>query len=497
MMSFRSSTVSLGLLLGLLATGQTLQQQLQGVASANGLVGMSVVAVCEGAITDVVHTGLADIGRNVAVNDSTAYRIASISKLVTAIAVMRLHEQSTFGLDDDVSTALGFTFRNPAFPNTPITYRMVLSHRSSLQDGSGYSPFLTATYSSTPPPAISELVTSGGNWYTADMWRTESPGSYFAYSNVNFGILGTLIEALSGQRFDQYMRQEVLAPLGIGGSYNVQDLSAIGQLAALYRNSVPQADDFNGLMPAPPDLSLYVIGTNGLYFAPQGGLRITAVELARVLLCLLGNGTWTNGITTVQLLQPTTVALMTGQEWLYNGNNGDNYYGLFRSWGLGVHRITATPGNDVVHPGVPMFGHAGEAYGLISDLYFDPSSGHGLLFLTNGYTPGNAYAFGNTAFYSVEDDVFAAVRTHAYQPCLSVAVQGSAGVSERLLVNGNTIRWTGTTALEIRVFDPQGKLLEQRSIRPHVPISWPGAWPMHARSWRGGGIVVLTTAPSE
>jgi len=450
------------LLLPAALTGQTLQQQLQSVATANGLVGMSVVTTCGTAVQDVVHTGKRNLAQNADVDDSTRYRIASISKLVTAIGLMRLHEQGLFGLDDDVSAALGFTFRNPAFTGTPITYRMLLSHTSSFQDGTGYSDFLDATYSNAPPPPISELAMPGGDWYTTNMWRTEIPGSYFAYSNANFGILGTLIEALSGLRFDVYMRQQVLLPLDIHGSFNVQDLPNVADLAVLYRNSTPQADNFNGVMPPAPDLGQYTIGTNGLYFGPQGGLRVSALELARFAILLNNEGTYNGTV----LLQPTTIALMLGNEWIWNGSNGDNYYGLFRSWGLGVHRITAQAGGDIVFPGTAMFGHAGEAYGLISDLYVDPATGFGLVFITNGYTPGNAYAFGaSSAFYGVEEEVYDAIDQYAVPGCASTSI-APREATDPLILFGDRVRWNGSVPVMITLHDVTGRVVAHFSLAP-------------------------------
>ena len=234
---------------------QSLVGELQSVAAQNGLVGMSVVAVCGDEVSAVVHTGQRNLALGLPVTDETRYRVASISKLLTAIGLMRLQEQGAFELDADVSPALGFTLRNPAFPATPISYRMLLSHRASLQDGTGYGDFLSATYVGSPPPPISQLVVPGGNWYSANMWRTEAPGTFFQYSNATYGIIGSLIEVHSGQRFDQYMRDHVLLPMGISGSYNIQDLDDIGGLAVLYRNSTPQADNYGGVMPPAPDLS--------------------------------------------------------------------------------------------------------------------------------------------------------------------------------------------------------------------------------------------------
>ncbi|MFN3874693.1 MAG: serine hydrolase domain-containing protein [Flavobacteriales bacterium] len=458
----RCLSLPLGIMALATAGAQTLQQQLQAIATQRGLVGMSVVALCGEEVTHAVHTGQRNLAQGWPVNDATRYRIASISKLVTAIGLLKLHEQGAFQLDDDVSAALGFTLRNPQHPSAPITYRMLLTHRSSLQDGTGYGNFLTATYSSAPPPPISQLVVPGGTWYTANLWRSEAPGTYFVYSNLNYGVIGTLIEALSGQRFDLYMRQQVLLPLGIAGSFNVQDLDDIAQLATLYRNSAPQADNFNGVMPPAPNLGAYVIGTNGLYFAPQGGLRCSALELAQVAKLLLGNGT-VDGNT---ILAPATTDLILSNQWTWDGSNGDNYYGLFRSWGLGAHRITAQPGGDVVLPGLPMFGHAGEAYGLISDLYVDTLSGFGLVFITNGYTPGNSYALGvSSAFYRVEEEVYAALGAHGYAACAATG-SNESGPRQDLLAEGRKARWTGAGALRCEAFDATGRLLERFVLEP-------------------------------
>jgi CubicO group peptidase (beta-lactamase class C family) len=89
--------------------------------------------------TSVRAEGFADAAVNRAVTPDDPVRIASISKLVTTIAVMRLVEQGKLNLDADVSDQLGYRFRNPAFPDAPITLRLLLSHRSSLTDRVDYT----------------------------------------------------------------------------------------------------------------------------------------------------------------------------------------------------------------------------------------------------------------------------------------------------------------------------------------------------------------------
>ncbi|MCU0454510.1 MAG: beta-lactamase family protein [Bacteroidetes bacterium] len=379
---------------------------LSGIATRYQLAGMSVAVVKHDSVVFARGYGLADIGRSIAMTDSSIYRIASISKTITALAVMKLYEQGAFGLDDDVSTALGFTLRNPAFPSQPVTYRRLLSHTSSLRDGTGYNAFLSATYANASIPALSELLVSGGASFSSDMWSATrgSASAYFAYANINFGVLGTLVERLSGKRFDVFCREQILAPLGLDASFNVHDLRNMNNVAVLYRYPggvwTAQADDFGGVKPTPRDLSGYALGTNGLIFGPQGGLRVSARGLATIMR-LLANGGTVNG---VRILRDTTVARMLTTNWTYSGSNGDPYYGIFNAYACGISPTTA------LIQGQALIGHPGEAYGLISDMYAAANGSYGIVFLTNGSK--TSYALGSySGWYRVEEEVY----TAAYQ----------------------------------------------------------------------------------
>lgn len=390
---------------GLIA--QSLDEQLATIANNYQLIGMSVVEVCKGNIVFGKGYGLADFDDGLPITDSTLYRIASISKSVTATALMILYDQGLFSLDDDIDDYLGYAVRNWHYPDDPITFRMLLSHTSTIVDGSKYDYFLNATYNQHPPPPVSAYLTSGGPYYTSNIFLNKKPGTYFSYSNSNFGLIATLIEKISGVRFDVFCKQNIFDPLGMTASFNIQDIPNISNVAVLYRyvgnNWVPQADNYNGVMPPPLDLSQYIIGNNGFIFSPQGGLRTSANDLAKFMLMHAGKGTY-NGVT---ILQTTTAQLMHATQWAYNGTNGNDYYGLFKAWGLGIHITTNAANSDIVFPGRKMLGHPGEAYGLISDMYFD-SLKNGVIFITNGCK--NGYVIGpSSAFYTVEQSVFDAV----------------------------------------------------------------------------------------
>ncbi len=468
---------------GLMVSAQ-LQNALISIQTEEEVLGMSVVTLCGGEVDQVHHLGLKDVTRDLPVDNNTMFRIASVSKLVTAMALMKLYDQGLFGLDDDVSTALGWNLRNPNYPNTPITYRMLLSHTSSLQDGDGYGDFLEVTFQSLPfPPNISDLLIPLGVFYSTNMFRVEQPGTFFTYSNINYGVIGTLIEKWSNQRFDTYIKQNILTPMGITGSYNVTDLSDINDLAVIYRyvnGWVPQVDNFQGVAPTPLDFSSYSPGINGLVFGPQGGLRISALDLAKVMKVHLNNGLYEGN----QILSSSAIQLMHAPEWSYNGANGDNFYGLFREWGLGLQRTTNAPFGDIVFPEVYMMGHAGEAYGLISDFYFDPISGSGIILAINGIRGGYEYGE-SSAFYKVEEKIFDAAHDHSYLICTANVKENKEQYTLQVYPNPATdliyLRSTSLVSPKIiKVHDASGRLVYEQAMNSGAIMS------VDVSSWAGG-----------
>jgi CubicO group peptidase (beta-lactamase class C family) len=394
--------------------GQTYHQELASIAVEQKLVGLAVIVVCEDEVADSYFFGQANLQTGKPISASTRFRVASISKMVTTTALMQLWADGLFELDDAIGDYLDFPLENPNYPGIPITFRQLMSHTSGLRDGNGYFNFLSATYSQSPPPPISELLLPAGSYHTADIWTNTLPGSYFNYSNLSAGVIATLIEQLSGQRFDRYVRESLLLPLGIEGSFNVQDIEEIDEIAVLYRNANPQSDDFGGEHPDSLDLSDYSIGDNGLIFSPQGGLRVSPLELAHFLRLHANEGM----LDGVQLLDPSIFEEMHSPLWTYDGGNGNNYFNLFNQWGLGVHQTINTPDGDIVWPGLSCYGHPGEAYGLISDLYFTKEPNLGVVFMTNGYSGPDDYAFGDySAFYVPEEQVFAKVYDYFLDNC--------------------------------------------------------------------------------
>jgi CubicO group peptidase (beta-lactamase class C family) len=435
----------------LFASGQNTDAQLQRILEDRQLMGMSVVAVCNDSVIYNGNFGLADYSRNVPVTDSTLFRIASISKTVAASALMMLYEKKLFTLDEDISDILGYKIRNPKFPDVPITPRMLLSHTSSIFDGTGYGKFISNTYYHDTVPALSSLLTDTGYYYTSDIFLDKKPGTYFIYTNLNFGIIGTLVEKLSGVRYDIFCRENIFKPLGITASYRVQDIPDINDLAVLYRatNDIwqPQADNYKGKMPPSRKLDNYVVGNNAMIYGPHASLRISALDLSKLMIMQMNGGIY-NGI---RILQDSTVKLMHKMQWKYDGKNGDTFFGLFNNWGLGFQVTSDVTDADTTVSGYSLTGQIGDAYGLLSDMFFNEENKFGIVFITNGSK--NEFAGGRySAFNAVEEDVFETLYNSEILPVLECSVISKLGEEYK-------------TGFEI------DKNIEKSNVRFYMPVA--------------------------
>jgi CubicO group peptidase (beta-lactamase class C family) len=376
------------------------------------LPGLSVVAIRHGEIVYRRHFGskrLASPGKPARpIDDATLFRVASLSKFVTALGAMKLVEQGRLALDDDIGAYLGYRLRNPHFPDRPITLRMLLTHTSSLRDEGGFK--------FAPEVDLKDVLLPGGRHYgKGAMWdAAHAPGDWFEYVNFNWGLIATVMEAATGERFDRLMRRLVFDPMGLKAGFYLADFAPadIGDVATLYRKRekdggeawdpngpwIAQADDFDHEVPgAPPGLEHYKIGGNGTVFGPQGSLRISTGDLARIMLMLMHEGRAGGR----QILAPRTVDTMFGRQWVLhesgaNGSahgDGGSYRGLYRAWGLGNQRFTDTssltngqPTGDrlVEGGGFEGVGHLGWSWGLNALFAFDPATKNGMIYVSTG-----------------------------------------------------------------------------------------------------------------
>jgi CubicO group peptidase (beta-lactamase class C family) len=349
-------------------------------------------------------TGLADpaIGRAATPDDPA--RIASVSKLVVAIGVMRLVDQGRLDLDADVSNILGWRLRNPAFPDQPITLAQLMSHTASVRDHDDQ-------YAIPLGGSLKAVMAEANSWDAA-----HAPASkHFTYANLNFPIVASIVERVTGERFDVWMRRDLFDPMAIDACFNWPTCSdaSVARAIVLTQQGKAVRDDLIGQRPACPvvaahdgscDLSRWRPGDNGALFAPQGGLRISARGLARIGRMLLGHGM----IDGRRILSRESVEALLAPRWTFDGGNGDSEQGLWCRYGLATQQLATPRGGCRDDPGLPKgqwVGHLGEAYGLRSGLWIDRASGAGIAYLVTGLDA--VPPKGRSAFSAAEERVVA------------------------------------------------------------------------------------------
>lgn len=316
------------------------------------VMGLSVAVVKDGKLIYTDALGWKVAGE-VALHTSDMFRIASISKSFSATSILQLVEQKKLSLDEDVSDLIGFQVRNPKFPETVITLRMLLSHTSSLNDSEGYFTL--------------DAINPAKNPNSDKVYNDYKPGEGYQYCNLNFNMVGTILEKYSGERFDQYVKKHILDPLGLYGGYNVDELDQ-SRFATLYNYSRDSAK----FIPSPAayasrkeELASYQMGYSTPIFSPTGGMKISAPDLAKYMIMHMNYG---------QGEKAKIISKKSALEMQKPLSSDENY-------GLALWKT------DKLISGVELTGHTGSAYGLYSAMFFDPEKKYGFVVITNGCDP--------------------------------------------------------------------------------------------------------------
>lgn len=231
------------------------EQRLTQLMDTYPVMGLSVALVKNGELVYSHAFGWKEEGKE-PLQTADIFRIASISKSFSATSIMQLAEKKKLSLDDEVSALVGFEVRNPKFPKTPITLKMLLSHTSSINDSEGYFTLDAINPAKNP------------DWEKA--YNDYEPGRGYQYCNLNFNTVGAIIERISGERFDRYVKKHILDPLELYGGYNVNELDA-SRFAGIYAY-LPDSSKFlpspAAYAPRKEEIADYVLGTSAPIFSP-------------------------------------------------------------------------------------------------------------------------------------------------------------------------------------------------------------------------------------
>jgi CubicO group peptidase (beta-lactamase class C family) len=317
------------------------------------IVGGAVIIAKDGEIIYSRTYGWHTTARRDKVTLDTCYRIASVTKLVSAVGLMQLLEEKGIDLDTPVKDIVAFPVVNPAFPKEPITIRQVMSHTSSFVQTQYYHP----------------------NWETLKVKNKYfsdevHPGTAYAYSNLNGGLFGAMIEALSGQSVNTYMQEHVFGPLGINAAYHCALLPDQSDLAPQLGKNGKIA---KGVSVAMKEIAEYDNTCNPRENTNKtsGGLYISANGLIRII-SLLQRGGEIDGI---RILHPETVQLMMQPQHLIEGSSVK----AESPYSLAMYRVEDMPGGT-------WYGHQGMMQGMTSNIYFQPDTGLSIAVIANGYS---------------------------------------------------------------------------------------------------------------
>ena len=323
------------------------------------VVGLSVAVVKNNKIIYTHSFGLKDMETNTPLTDDCLFRIASISKSFTSTSIMQLVEDRQLSLEDDISDLVGFSIRNPKFPDKIITLRMVLSHRSSINDREGYFTLDAINPDKNP------------NW--AKCYNDYEPGTGYMYCNLNYNLVGTIIEKKSGERFDNYVRRHILSPLGLYGGYCVDSLDNT-RFASIYEYNGDSARFFHSpaaYAPRRTEIENYILGYSTPIFSPTGGMKITAAGLANYMIMHMKLGKH------------------RGKRIISKKSAREMQTPLSEKEGYGLAIMT----KDNLIAGKKLKGHTGSAYGLYSAMFFSPEEKFGIVVISNGCHPAYTDGF--------------------------------------------------------------------------------------------------------
>ena len=207
--------------------------------------GLATAVVSPGGLKFFLGSGVADRARGIPITEDTVFRVGSISKTFTAIAIMQLRDRGLIDLDDAASRYLSSFRLTPARASFgPVTIRQLLTHTGGIGELRNVTDVLRPTIglavpADRPPPSLA-------TYYRGRLRVEVEPGTKWAYANHGFSVLGQLVEDVSGEPFGSYMRAHVFGPLGLDTTDFVRTDAIAGQLATGYALRLARAQEGQG-----------------------------------------------------------------------------------------------------------------------------------------------------------------------------------------------------------------------------------------------------------
>jgi len=331
------------------------------ILSRRPCVGLAVGVVRNGSLEFFAGHGTADIASHAPITEDTIFRVASITKTFTAIAVMQLGEQGLIDLDAPAGDYLRAYRLIPARAGLPpATVRHLLTHTSGLGEVLHPSDLLRPLFGETVKTG--EPVPSLAEYYRAGLRIRAEPGTRWRYSDHGFATLGQIVADVSGQPLDRYLREHVFEPLGMASTSLVRAGLPPSRLATGYTLRAGGARAVTGYELVP---------------AGASAACSTPADMGRYLAALLGGGANEHG----SVLKPQTMATMFEPHYQPDPRVPGMGLAFWRGQ-LGGHRVVE---------------HGGTLPGFNSQIFAAPGAGAGVMAFTNGARGAMFWLPGETA----------------------------------------------------------------------------------------------------
>lgn len=330
-------------------TLDALDRQVLTIMDQDRIPGLSACILRDGALVWCQGYGYADVDAARPVTPDTPFLLASVSKAVVGVAMMRAVEDGLLTLDDPVETWLPFTPRHPDAPNTPITPRQLAAHTSGIDDNWGV---MDSLYTDGDPTLdlgtfLEGYLVPGGEWY--DERRNfvgDGPEDLSSYANIGAALAGLVIEEATGTAFPAWCEAQIFTPLAMNHS----------------AWTLAESDESTLALPYEWRAGRFVTdGHYGFPDYPSGALRSSSTDIAAVLgMMMAGGGAVLEPASVDELLRAQYPALDAKQAlfwyhwtlagepvWGHNGGElGASTEILAREDGLGVVVLMNAEGYD-------------------------------------------------------------------------------------------------------------------------------------------------------
>ncbi len=360
---------------------ESLHLKLDSIANAEILPGFAVSVFNSDSIYYQKGYGFANINHKSAYKTNNIQIIASVTKTLVGVALMKAVEDNLLDLDDDINSFLPYKIVNPNFPDERITLRMLASHTSSIsgtkKSDKGYrfeTPLLKADfpeayhklaeiYNKTETISMTDFLQrkldAKGTWYDQEIFLNEKPGTVYEYSNIGIALIAEIIQIKSNQAFDDYVTQLILEPIQMSASH--WDLAQVPQ-----DKHVTYYNELKNKVP-----NYYIITY------PDGGLYSSVADMTKYLQEMMRGY---NGKS--ELLSQSSFKEMMKKQF-----QGDDLNDGV-CWDLSFDGL---------------IGHSGNDFGTATLMYFSPESGIGRILFTNISIETEAQ---EAAFYGIFNTLF-------------------------------------------------------------------------------------------